>query len=75
MNESIEVGEKQFRVQAGFTVAPEYDSKGQLKSGIKLWMSCGFDEVEDAKAWLTVAVADAVVLCSSEMGNLEKGDV
>ncbi|MHC1601986.1 MAG: hypothetical protein ACXQS4_02025 [Methermicoccaceae archaeon] len=64
----------EYRVQAGFTVAPEYDSKGNLKSGVKLWMSCGFDELDVAERWLGKTLIDAVRQCKGEMAQLKRGD-
>ncbi|MHC1602078.1 MAG: hypothetical protein ACXQS4_02485 [Methermicoccaceae archaeon] len=77
MNENkttIVADEHEYRVQAGFSVNPEYDSKGQLKSGVKLWMSCGFDDVDEAEKWLGATLIDAVRQCKDEMAQLKRGD-
>ena len=59
-------------VQAGFSIAPEYDSKGQLKAGVKLWMSYTTNDPQEAWDWLSNTLNAAVKVCNEKMQELQR---
>lgn len=63
---------KAHQYSAGVEIDPEFNSKGQYKSGIKIWVSSeGFNDGEEAIKWLDKAVSNLTVKAIAKINELK----